>query len=117
MPVEVREGMTWELQEAADPVRKLATDIILQGGEGFKGMRNMTPVYAAMRVGVSRAQATVYVVPAWRAGMTPRRRYARPNVAKEFQPRMDAALKAKTGEIVKRIEVMFGTIARHNGFH
>ena len=54
----------WELQEAADPVRKLSEQLIL--GELVNMPR--TPAYADMRIGVAKRASTVYVAPEWRRG-------------------------------------------------
>lgn len=114
MPVEVSEEITWELEEAADPVRKQSTQFILSGGGGEPAMRNMsaTRVYAMMRVGVSRAEKTVYVVPAWRSTG----RVHRPNVYREEQRRMEAALEQEREHVYEKVDNMLDRIGHEHGF-
>jgi hypothetical protein len=108
--------LTWELQEAADPVRKLSEEYILRGGGGFPAMRNMpaTPFYADMRIGVDVGRGVVYVAPAWSRGTgagSPR-----PNVAMEFGWRMEGALEDKEDEVFSGVDAMLDRIANEFGF-
>jgi hypothetical protein len=102
---DLAQDLVWELEEAADPVRKLSTEKIL--GE----MVNMprTPFYADMRIGVSKAMGSVYVAPTWRGGTgagTPR-----PTLAGSLRKRMDAALDEKTHEVERGVEKFIDRLA------
>lgn len=104
MSKDVRQDFVWELEEAADPARTLATQKIL--GE----IDNMppTPFYAGMRIGVSAAETTVYVVPSWKRGGTGR---GRPNLAGSMRKRMQAAVNESAPRIEKRIGDMLDRMA------
>lgn len=95
MDKDVAQDLVWELQEAADPVRKLSTELIL--GELVNMPR--TPEYADMRIGVSGARGAVYVAPAWRrTGGSPR-----PSLGASMGKRMEAAVETKAGDVEKRL--------------
>ena len=116
MSADIGRDLTWELQEAADPVRKLTEQYILQGGGGFPGMRNMPPTsyYSEMRIGVDVGRGVVYVAPAWSSGTgagSPR-----PNVAMEFGWRMEGALEDKEDEVFSGVESMLDRMADEFGF-
>jgi hypothetical protein len=102
---DLAQDLVWELEEAADPVRKLSTQKIL--GE----MRNMppTPFYADMRIGVAKSSGSVYVAPAWRRGTgagSPR-----PALAGSFRKRMQAALDEKSHEVERGVEKFIDRLA------
>lgn len=115
IPEEIAEEIVWELEEAADPVRKASTEYILSGGGGFPAMHNMppTPVYAAMRIGVSRQEKMVWVAPAWKSSGAGSPRW---NIAFEFRGRMEAALEDNTEEVYEKVDKMIDRIATHHGF-
>ena len=99
------QDLVFELEEAADPARKLSTEIIL--GE----LENMprTPAYADMRIGVSKGTGTVYVAPAWRRGTGAGT--ARPRLALSFHKRMVRAVEQSRGEIEHKLGDWLDTLA------
>lgn len=105
MSKDLAQDLIWELEEAADPVRKLSTERILAE------MVNMprTPYYADMRIGVSRGTGTVYVAPAWRRGTGAGT--GRPALAGSFRKRMEAALDAKSNEVERGLEKFIDRLA------
>jgi hypothetical protein len=109
MSRDVAQDFVWELQEAADPVRKRSTEIILSPPS--TGMRNMprTPFYADMRIGVAKAQGIVYVAPDWHRGSGAGTR--RPNLADEFIVRMERALEENSDEVEHGVEKMLDRMA------
>jgi hypothetical protein len=104
MSKDLRTDFVWELEEAADPARIRTTERIL--GE----MRNMppTPFYAGMRIGVSKAQTTVYIVPSWKRGGTGR---GRPSLAGSIRKRMEQAVAETAPLIEKRVGDMLDRMA------
>jgi hypothetical protein len=108
MSKDLRTDFVWELEEAADPARTLTTQKVL--GE----MVNMppTPYYAGMKIGVSAAATTVYIVPSWRRSGSGR---GRPNLATAIRKRMEAAVGEKSAEIEKRIGDMLDRMANEWG--
>lgn len=107
---DLSEDMVFELQEAADPVRKATEQYITQGGGGFPGMRNMplTPYYVGMRIGVSNAKGVVYIAPDWRArgSGTPRG-----SLGTQLSGRMQAAVEDKAEEVTRRMGHFLDTLA------
>jgi hypothetical protein len=116
IPEEVSEELTWELEEAAEPARKKSTEFILTGGGGHPGMHNMppTPVYAGMRIGVSRSEKTVWIAPSWHARSGSGR--GRPNISGEFRVRMEAAVEEEKEHIYERVDNMIDGITARHGF-
>ena len=116
MPVEVKEEMVWELEEAANPV-KLAAQ-----AKAPTSMRNMvkTKEWAAMRVGITRRNpATVYVVPQLRGGKVQADvQRQKDNFAANMQGRaLDPALAENEGEgRNERVEDFLDSLGRKNGF-
>lgn len=112
MPDDVVEEFTWELLEAAEPVSTAAQS------KAPTSLRNMvyTREWAAMRVGVSRRDTTVWVAPQLRG----RRRIAPASAeafSKGIQERaLDPALEENTEKIIDRIDDMIDRIAEHHGF-
>ena len=107
MSRDVRTDFVWELQEAADKPRALATSKVL--GE----MVNMppTPVYAQMKVGVEAASTTVYVAPAWRPSGTRHR----PRLAGSLYKRMAAAVEETADQTESHIGYMLDRMAAEWG--
>ena len=112
MPDEVVEEFTWELLEAAEPVRTAAQS------KAATAPRNMvfTRQWSAMRTGVSRRDTTVWVVPSLRG----RKRIA-PASAEAFtkavqERALDPALEENTDKIINRIDDMLDRIADSHGF-
>jgi predicted type IV restriction endonuclease len=112
MPDDVVEEFTWELLEAAEPVRTAAQS------KATTALSNMvyTRQWSGMRTGVSRRDTTVWVVPSLRG----RRRIAPASAAafaKGIQERaLDPALEENTEKIINRIDDMLDRIAEHHGF-
>lgn len=108
MSKDLRTDFVWELEEAADPARTLATQKVL--GE----IRNMppTPFYAGMRIGVSAAQTTVYVAPSWKRGGSGR---GRPNLATAMRKRMEAAVEESAPRVEKGVGDMLDRMANEWG--
>ena len=105
------QDMVFELEEAADPARKLSEQIILGGGAGMAGMENMprTPFYADMRIGVSKGQGLVYVAPAWHRGTGAGT--SRPRLAVSFRKRMERAVEDRSKEIEEKMGKWLDTLA------
>jgi hypothetical protein len=105
MPEDVAEEFVWELEEAADPVRKRSEDLMHE-------MVNVRPPYDHFRVGVSKAQSTVWVAPSWRrGGGSPR-----PEMAPHIRKRMERAVDERRDAVINKIEDMLDRIADHHGF-
>jgi bacteriophage HK97-gp10 putative tail-component len=99
------------LKEAAEPVREEAEGLAL--GK----IRNMprSPRWAGMRIGVSRAAATVYMVPAARSRRS--KGGSRPNLANLLLDQaMDPALDNKQDSVIKRVDDMLEHLFSRNGF-
>ena len=112
MPAEVVEEFTWELLEAAEPV-KLAAQ-----AKAPTALRNMayTREWAAMRVGVSRRDTTVWVAPQLR-GRRQNSPASKAAFAKGIQERaLDPALDENAGNVINRIDDMLDRIAQSHGF-
>lgn len=101
--------ITKELKDAAEPVRTGAEQ------KALRDIRNMaaTPRWAAMRIGVSRAQGSVYMVPrARRAGGS-----GRANLKDLLLERaMDPALEENADKVKDNINDVLGHIFDDNGF-
>ena len=101
--------ITKELKDAAEPVRTGAEQ------KALSSIRNMsaTPRWAVMRIGVSRAQGSVYMVPqARRAGGS-----GRANLKGLLLDRaMDPALEENADKVKDNINDVLGHIFDDNGF-
>lgn len=101
--------ITKELKDAAEPVRTGAEQ------KALSSIRNMsaTPRWAVMRIGVSRAQGAVYMVPqARRAGGS-----GRANLKGLLLDRaMDPALEENADKVKDNINDVLGHIFDDNGF-
>lgn len=98
-----------ELIKAAEPVADLAES------HALGRIRNMprSPHWAGMRVGVSAAQASVYVVPRARNRGNP----GRANLKGLLLTRaMDPALEQKQAEVIEGVGQMIDNLAGANGF-
>lgn len=98
-----------ELKAAADPVKAEGEKLALTE------IRNMprSPDWAAMRIGVSKAQGSVYMVPQRRR----RGGSGRSNLATLLMQRaMDPAVERNQDEVVKRVDDLIGRLADNNGF-
>lgn len=116
MPPEIADEFRDELIEAADPVRKNAeqkAEVVLTWTIG----KPQHAAYTAMRVGVSRAQTLVYVVPSYRsrgARLSPRAKEA---FVRRMQKRaLEPALEQNRQQIEGRVDNMLDRIAADNGF-
>ena len=109
MEKDLQTELTRELQEAAEPVRELATQVILGGGAGLGAMVNVpqTPTYARMKIGVS-GKGIVYIAPDWRPGGIGTRR---PNLGAGELKRMQAAVDDRADAIVDRLDQMLERMA------
>ena len=88
--------VTNELQEAAKPVQEKADELALSR------IRNMTSRWARMRIGVSRAQGVVFMVPASKG-----RSRKRPNLAPMLMDRaMWPAAEEEREEVVEALGEM-----------
>lgn len=97
-----------ELKEAAAPVADDAEQLALSR------IRNMpaSPHWAAMRIGVSRAQGLVYMVPAARG-----RRRKRRNLSDLLLTRaMDPAVEKNEDQVLGRIENLIDSLGDREGF-
>jgi len=113
MPVQVVEEFTDELEEAAEPVRLAAQT------KAVTSMRNMarTREWSAMRVGVSRRSATVWVAPQLRGGKRKNTQRQRDVFSERMQSRaLDSALAENEGRVLEKVEDMLDRIATNNGF-
>jgi hypothetical protein len=111
MSKELSDDLTDELKEAAQVVADDAQELALTQ------IRNMprSPRWAGMRIGVSRAQGVVYVVPAARARRRPGR--ARANLSDLLlEEAMDPAVAKNQDKVVRKLEDMIDRIASQNGF-
>ena len=118
MEDDVAGDLAMELQEAAEPVRKLTEQYIVAGGGGFPGMRGVAQgrdrnYWAGMRVGVSKRDATAFIAPAWRSNKgTPQGA----TLALQYRFRMEGAVEDRSDEIEHQLEKMIDRIADHHGF-
>lgn len=101
---DLAQDLVFELEEAADPVRKATTQYML----GELANVPATPEYAAMRIGVSKAQGLVYVAPAWRSRGGSR---GRPRFGSSIQKRMERAVQDKASEVEKGMEKFLDRLA------
>jgi hypothetical protein len=98
-----------ELIEAAEPVKRTAEELALGR------IRNMprSPRWAGMRIGVSVAKSSIYMVPSARR----RGSAGRPNLANLLLERaMDPAVEQSADQIVGRVDAMVAHLAARNGF-
>ena len=112
MPAEVVEEFTWELLEAAEPVRTSAQ------AKAPTALRNMvySREWAAMKTGVSRRDTTVWVVPQLR-GRKQLSARAKEVFAQRMQERaLDPALEENVSKVFDRIDDMLDRIADNHGF-
>jgi len=108
MDKELDRDLTRELKQAAEPVQRQATMLSL----GRISHLGTTPRWAGMRVGVSRARGSVYIVPsARRAGGSPR-----PNLGALLLVQMEAAVDEKQEGVVQALEAMLDHLADRHGF-
>lgn len=111
MSKDIAQDLVWELEEAADPVRKEAEQL------ATTRIRNMpaTPHWATMKIGVSKAKGLVYMVPfaRRRSGST-----GRPNLADLLMTRaMDPALEHNEDAVVKRVDDLLGRLGGEHDFY
>jgi hypothetical protein len=99
MEDDVAGDLVMELQEAADPVRKLTEQYILGEMRGVAQSRDAA-YWSAMRIGVAKRQSTVYVAPQWRSNKGTRQGRI---LAVQERIRMERAVETKSGEIEKRL--------------
>lgn len=97
---DLAQDLVHELEEAVDPVRKKAEAELV--APPTKGLRNLpkTPYYSRMKIAVSRRDASVYIVPWWRAS----RARKRPQFADVVQPRIQETVEQSRYEIETGIE-------------
>lgn len=111
MSKQLSDELTDELKEAAQVVADDAEELALTR------IRNMprSPRWAGMRIGVSRAQGMVYVVPAARSRRKPGR--GRGNLADLLlDEAMDPAVEKNQQKVVGKLEDMLDRLADNNGF-
>ena len=110
MSKELSDELVGELKDAAQVVVDEAEELAL------RRIRNMprSPRWAGMRIGVSRAQGLVYMVPAARrrSGGSGRKNLA----DLLLDEAMDPAAEKNAGKVVDRLDDMLGRIANGNGF-
>ena len=109
MGQQVEGDLVESLEEAAQPVELEAEALAVSR------IRNMprSPRWAGMRIGVSRMESLVYMVPAARS----RRRTKRPNLADLLLTRaMDPALEHNAAQVEKTVDHMLAELAGKNGF-
>lgn len=111
MSKDIAQDLVWELEEAADPVRKQAEHLAITR------IRNMpaSPHWATMRIGVSKAQGLVYMVPfARKRGGSG----GRPNLADLLMGRsMEPALEANESEIAERVDHLLARLGDEYDFY
>lgn len=96
------------LVEASDDVKRDAESLALGR------IRNMTQHWSQMRIGVSRAQGMVYMVPLARG----RGQIHRGNLKTLLLERsMDPALERNSDTVEKKLDAVLGKLAGDNGFH
>ena len=108
MDKDVAQDLVWELQEAADPVRKATEQMLLADLVNLPA----TPYYAGMRIGVSRAQGSVYIAPAWHARRTGT---SRPTFGSSISVRMEAAVERHAADVEKRLDQWLERMANEWG--
>ena len=110
MSKDIAQDLVWELEEAADPVRKEGEHLALT----TIGNMPRSPQWATMRIGVSKAKGLVYMVPAMRR----RSGSGRPNLAGLMQPRaLDPALEANENEVVDRVDKLLARLGGEHDFY
>lgn len=98
-----------ELEQAAKPAETTAESLAVTT------IRNMprSPQWANMRIGVSRPESIVYMVPFQRG----RKQARRPNLANLLLQRaMEPALEQTAPEIEKQVDKMMVRLAASNGY-
>lgn len=117
MSKDLADDLVMELQEAADPARKLTEQYITGGGGGFPAMTNvpLTRAYEAsrVRVGVSKGQGLVYLAPDWRSK---RIRQSNPMFGLNIRWRMEAAVEDSADKIEKNLGDWLDTLADSWGY-
>lgn len=114
MSKDLEQDLVWELEEAAQPVRRLTEQYILGGGGGFGEMVGVDSYWASMRLGVSRALGTVWMAPFWRRNAgTPQGQVLKVH----FLFRMEGAVEDKGSEIEKRMGDWIDRMADDWGSH
>lgn len=111
MSKDIAQDLVWELEEAADPVRKTAEPLALTT------IRNMprSPRWATMKISVSKAKGAVAMFPASRRQ---RGSSGRPNLADLLMDRaMDPALEANETEVVKKVDDLLERLGDEHGFY
>lgn len=109
MSKDLSDELVGELKEAAQVVADDAEQLALTR----IGNMPRSPRWAGMRIGVSRAQGLVYVVPAARS----RRKFKRPNLGQLLLAEaMDPAVEKNQQKVVERLEEMLDRLANSNGF-
>jgi hypothetical protein len=101
------------LEEAAEPVKTTATQLALTR------IRNMprSPDWAEMRIGVSRREALVYMVPFSRGKGRGRGARKRPNLADLLSQRsMDPALEQNEERVTEKVEDLLDHLSRKHDF-
>lgn len=100
-----------ELKDAAEDVKDEAERLALTE------IRNMprSPRWAGMRIGVSRAQGLVYMVPAARSRRKPNR--SRKNLAiLLLDEAMDPAVERNADKVTGKVDDLLGRLADRHGF-
>lgn len=106
---ELKKRLDRELQVIAEPVRFEAS------GLARSEISHMTNAWSQMRVGVARADSTVYVSPKKRGQKTGPKK--RPNLGRRLQHEaLDPALQHNRGRIEARVEKLVDLIADGEGF-
>jgi len=102
---DVEEEFVWELEEAADPVRK-------QSMVNMRSMENVRSPYDLFRIGVAKRDKAVWVQPAWRrGGGSPR-----PGMAPHIRKRMERALEQEEAQVSDKVDNMIDRLSRKHGF-
>jgi len=110
MSKDIAQDLVWELQEAADPVRKMAEPLALTRISNMPS----SPQWATMKIGVSKAKGSVYMFPASRR----RGGSGRPNLADLLMGRsMEPALEANENEVVDRVDHLLARLGGEYDFY
>lgn len=116
MPEEVVEEFVDELEEAASPVKLAAQQKAGPVLTWTLGKSNQN-AYTAMKIGVSRREASVWVTPDLRGRGGRLSAKAKDQYVKRVQERaLDPALEENTDKIVERVDKMIDRIADRHGF-
>lgn len=108
---DLSDDLVKELKAAGEDVKRDAEDLALTQ------IRNMprSPHWAQMRIGVSRAQGLVYMVPFARSRRG--RGTSRPNLANLLlEEAMDPALERNAAKVERKVDDLLGRLADDNGF-